>query len=51
MLEPERLADAHEDLFTASAPDDPPEDEGLTANTSTNPHRRTHHTGHIPEQA
>lgn len=39
-----RCADAHKDLFTVSAPDDPPEDAGATANTHTNahPHTDTH---------
>lgn len=27
------FADAHKDLFTVSAPDDPPEDAGVAANT------------------
>lgn len=48
----EGFADAHKDLFTVSAPDDPPEDAGVTANTHTNthPHGHTLHPGHISHQ-
>ena len=42
------FADAHKDLFTVSAPDDPPEDAGVAANT--HPHGHTHHSGHISQQ-
>lgn len=42
------FADAHKDLFTVSAPDDPPEDAGVAANT--HPHWHTHHSGHISQQ-
>lgn len=35
------FAEAHEDLLTVSAPDDPPEDAALTASTHTRAHTHT----------
>lgn len=43
------FADANKDLFTVSAPDDPPEDAGVAASTHTNTHPHGHtHTSSRP---
>lgn len=50
MLQLRGFADAHEDLFTVRAPDDPPEDAGLIASTHTNTHPHTHTYVHRSSQ-